>query len=122
MTAYQAVLIVKFASVLVVAGGYLGAYVAESKAARKRAVHRIASLALLVVWLSGFSLLLLVGLPLFEAWIDAGVLLSVVAHGVVTYLVERDVRRATSWLWPAALLLLIVVVMVLKPTWNQLLP
>jgi hypothetical protein len=119
---YPWLLLLKLSAVLVYAGGYLAAYVADDVSTRKRAAHRIASPALLVTWLSGFGLLMLMGLPLFEAWTVVPLLLSVLANGVVTFLVERDVRKPSAWLAPAFLVVVIVGMMVFKPTWNHLLP
>ena len=122
MTAYQGLLVLKFLSVMGFAGGAIAALLSTDVGARKHAVHRVASPSLLVVWLCGYGLVLVRGWPLFELWIVASVLLSLWANGMLAYCVARNRRGTGAFLKTALPVVAIVVLMVLKPSWNQVLP
>lgn len=122
MTLYRCFLVLKFLSVMGFAGGALATFLATDMAARKRAVHRVASPNLLVVWLSGYALLMLNGWPLFELWVVVSLLLSVVVNGVLSYCAARNRNGAAEVLCTLLPLVGIVVLMVFRPTWAQVLP
>lgn len=122
MTFYQFILVFKFLAVLGFAGGAVASFVSDDPATRKRAVHRVASPALLAVWLAGYGLLMFAGLPLFELWIIVSVALSVVANGALAVAVSRGRRDAAAILWVFGPVTVIVVLMVLKLRWSQVLP
>ncbi|WP_437672848.1 hypothetical protein [Sorangium sp. So ce131] len=121
MIAYQGILVLKFLSIMGYAGGAVGAFLCQDPAARKRAVHRVASPCLLATWLSGYALLVLNSWPLFELWIVGALLLSLVANAVLVYCVARERRDLPAFLWSALPVVCIVMLMVLKPAWQQVL-
>jgi hypothetical protein len=122
MTAYQVLLVLKFLGVLGFAGGAITAFLAGDTATRRSAVHRVASPCLLATWVFGYVLLALNGWPMFEFWIVAAIFLSLIANGLLAYCVARDRRSLQAFLWSAAPVVVIVVLMVRKPTWEQVLP
>jgi hypothetical protein len=121
-TAYQLVLVFKFLSVMGFAGGAIAALLADDAAARKRAVHRVASPCLFATWLCGYTLLELNGWPWSELWVMASLLLSVLANGVLSLCAARGWRGPRA-VWGVALPIIgVVVLMVSKPTWARVLP
>ncbi len=122
MTAYQAVLALKFVGIMVLAAGLGAAFICTARQDRKLAVHRVASPGLLMTWLCGYVLLLLSGWPLFELWVVGGFVLSLVAHTILVYSVERDRRGLSPLMMSSLPLVLVVGLMVLRPTWTALIP
>lgn len=119
MSAYQCVLVLKFLSVFGFVGGAFVAFMSADSGARKRAAHLVASPCLIFVWVAGYALLLLAGLPLFELWVVASVFLSLVANTALAFFVSRNNRGLGAALWVALPVAAIVVLMVLKPGWVQ---
>lgn len=119
MTAYQGLLVLKLLSVMGFTGGLIAAFLGADAATRERAAHRVASPCLLGVWLSGYALLGLSGWPLFELWIVAALLLSLGANTALAYCVARGRRGLRAFLATASPVIGVVVLMVLKPTWAQ---
>jgi hypothetical protein len=122
MTIYQCVLVLKFLSVMGFAGGAIGVFLATEDDARKRAVHRIASPSLLLVWLLGYALLMIHGWPLFELWVVSSVVLSVITNGVLSYCAARSKAGPMELFCTIVPLVAIVALMVFKPTWAQVTP
>jgi len=122
MVAYQLVLVVKFLSVLGYAGGLVAAFLASDPEVRKRAVHKVASPSLLVIWLTGYTLLLMSGVSLVELWAVGGLVLSLLANGALVFCVTRERRSAGAFACCAVPLACAVMVMVFKPTWAGTLP
>ena len=122
MTLYQFFLVLKFLAVMGFAGGVVAAFTSDSPATRKRSAHAVASPSLLAIWLSGYALVLLSGVPLFELWIVAALLLSLLANGLLSYAVARDVPQTKIFAWIAVTIVAVVVLMVTKPTWQQVKP
>lgn len=116
---YQGVLVFKLLSVIGFAGGAIGAFLSNDERARKRAAHYVASPCLLGTWLSGYALLTLRGWPVFELWIVGSIILSFFANTVLAHCVRNDRRGPIAFLTVAAPIALVVVLMVLKPTWRQ---
>jgi hypothetical protein len=114
--------LVKFASVFAYAGGVGVGLFGDTVQTRKRAVHLLASPALLVVWLSGYLLSIQMRVALHEAWVLGGFLCSLLAHGLLT----RAARQETP---PRSLCVVILAslggalaFMIFRPTWWRLLP
>jgi hypothetical protein len=122
MSLYSVLLVLKFSSVMGYAGGLVAAFVPTDLAARKRAVHLVASPCLLATWTLGYALLLLLGWPLFELWAVAGVVLSLVSNGALVYSVAREQRNVSTFSWATLPILCTVALMVMKPTWATVLP
>ncbi|WP_437953217.1 hypothetical protein WME98_22885 [Sorangium sp. So ce296] len=122
MIAYRCILVLKFLSVMGYAGGAAGAFLCDDPAARKRAVHRVASPSLLATWLSGYALLVLNGWPLFELWVAGALLLSLVGNAALVYCVSRERRDLSAFLGSALPVVCVVALMVVKPTWAQVRP
>lgn len=121
MLAYRLVLVLKFMAVVAFSGGVGAALLTPDAKTRKDAVHRVVSPALLVTWLSGYGLLALGRWPLFDLWVVGSVLLSFIVNSALAYCAARDKRGAGAVLAVLAPLAGIVVLMVLKPTWRQVL-
>jgi len=119
LTLYRWLLVAKLAAVLVYAGGALASLLSSSREERRRAVHRVASPALLVVWLSGYGLAQARGVSLGELWLLAGLCGSFVS--VAALIVGLHVpRRAVAGAVALAALGLVLVSMVFRPTWQAL--
>ncbi len=118
MLVYRLLLVVKFLGVLGYAGGVVAAFVASSPVERKRAVHRIASPALLVTWLAGWLLAERLGVALTEPWLLGGLVLSCASLlGLM-----RAVRRpgdGAGLVMALAPLVAVVVLMAFRPTWSR---
>lgn len=119
MVAYPFVLVVKLVSVLGFAGGAIASLSASEPGARRRAAHRIASPCLFLTWASGYLLLLLAGLPLFELWSVGALVLSLAANFVLAAGAARERPGWGTRLGVAVPIVLTVGLMVFKPTWAQ---
>jgi hypothetical protein len=119
VTYSRALLFIKLVAVLGYAGGLAAGFVSSSLVERRRAVHRIASPALVVVWLSGVLLTMEQSIPLTEAWIAGGLLLSLASQLALVHSVTRDVRTTRSFLAAAMPLVAILYLMVFRPTWGH---
>lgn len=111
---------IKFVAVMVYAAAAavgLGPFALE---ARKWAVHRAASPALIVIWLAGFGLTLTTGVAIAELWVALGFVGSL---GTQLLLVQ-SLRQSTAppRLRVAVFLFLsaIVALMIFRPTWRSL--
>lgn len=113
---------VKFASLLAYAGG-VGVGIGSSDVPiRKRAVHLLASPALVGVWLSGYLLTMYLRIPLSELWIVGGFASSLVAQLALTRAArERPVTPRTQALVLVTLGAALFF-MVFRPTWGSLSP
>lgn len=112
-------LVLKFLGVLGYAGGATAAFVAPDAVVRRRAVHRLASPALLVVWLSGYALAGLLGIPASELWLVGGLALSFVSLLALVRSVARAERTPAAFAATAVPIALVVVLMALRPTWPR---
>lgn len=120
MSFYLPLLVLKFVAVLAYAGGLTARFVAEGAPARRRAVHGIASPAIVLVWLTGWGLTQVSGTPLSELWVLAGLVLSLVSQLALVYGVARDVRPLPAFLAATVPLLLVLLAMVYRPRWSDL--
>jgi hypothetical protein len=116
---YLPLLVVKFLGVLAYAGGLGARFLAEGAAAQKRAVHAVASPAIVVVWLAGWGLCELGGTSIGELWIVIGLLLSLASQLALVYGVARPVRPLPALLGALGPLLLVVLAMVYRPRWSD---
>lgn len=114
LEAYRPLLLVKFAGVLLFAGGAFAALLADDRATRQWATHRPASLGLLLIWCSGFALAHVTAVPLNAPWIIGGFVTSLAAHIVLTASVRRDARRGHA-VAVALLLLAALALMIWRP-------
>ncbi|HVJ66141.1 MAG TPA: hypothetical protein VM901_12865 [Bdellovibrionota bacterium] len=104
---------------LVFSGGIVAAFVAESPAAKKVAVHRIASTGLLILWISGAFLATKLGVSHAELWITLGFFFSFVTQGALVSSIKTT--KPGPKVVAIVFLVLSLVDMVYKPTWEQLL-
>lgn len=114
LEAYRPLLLVKFAGVLLFAGGAFAALLADDRATRQWATHRPASLGLLLIWCSGFALAHVTAVPLNAPWIIGGFVTSLAAHIVLTASVRSDARRGHA-IAIALLLLAALALMIWRP-------
>jgi hypothetical protein len=117
---YHLLLLVKFTGVLLFAGGAMASFIASDLEARKAAIHRQGSLGLLLTWLSGFGLAHTLGWTLTQLWLVAGLAVSFVTQGVLTWSVAAPgppKRGAASAV--AALVVATLAIMIWKPTWQM---
>ncbi len=115
MSLYQLLLVLKLSSVIGFAGGAVAALLATDAAARKRAVHGVASPSLLATWLAGYALATLEGIPLSRPWIVGSLILSSFVNVALVYCAARGRRGALPTVAVAVPLFGIIVLMVLKP-------
>lgn len=113
---------VKFASVLAYAGGVGVGLGGADVPTRKRAVHLLASPALVLIWLSGYLLTLFQRVPLGETWIIGGFVTSLAAQMLLTRAAREPVvsRRTRALL--VCTLATTLMFMVVRPTWWSLNP
>jgi hypothetical protein len=119
LTTYRVLLLVKLVGVVVFAGGLFASFLATSLPERKRAVHNVASPGLLLVWLSGYFLTTQIGIKLTELWILAALVLSFIAQGALVHSVSRDRRTVGVFLAAFVPLVLVLALMVFRPTWAS---
>jgi len=120
MTLYGLARILKFIALLTYVGASAASWTATSPRERRRAVHGIASPALVAVWMAGYALAWLRGTSPFELWTLGGLLLSL---GANLSLIQAAVTGArTRWVVAryAIPLGLTIVLMVLRPKWSWL--
>lgn len=117
---YLPLLVLKFAAVLTYAAGLGARFVASDLPLQKRAVHTIASPALVLVWATGYGLSALLGVPLTELWLVGGLLFSLVSLLVLIYSVSRPMKTATAFVLAVLPLLLVLLFMVYRPRWRDL--
>lgn len=120
MILYRSLHLLKFFGIMLLAGGVVGSFVAGTAVDRKRAAHAIASPGLLLTWLAGYSLSLFLGVALSELWVLGGLSLSFGAHLALLRSVECE-RSTASVLSVVGPLLLVLVLMVFRPTWAGVL-
>ncbi len=122
MTLYRLLLVVKFAAVMAYAGGFVSAFVASGIEERRRAVHGIASPALLVVWMAGYGLTTVLHVSMLELWILGGLVLSLASLLALVYSVSRAEVSKASFCVAGGPLVLVLVLMAFRPTWEALHP
>lgn len=116
---HQLLLFTKLVAVLAYAGGACAALLGGSLPERRRAVHRVASPALLSVWLSGYLLAESLGVGLLELWVLGGLVGSFVSLAALIASLHVEWRAVFSATVVAALVL-VLALMVFRPTWGDL--
>lgn len=114
---YRFVLLVKLLAVLGYSAGLGAGLLASSLPERRRAVHAIASPALVLVWLTGYVLTERLRVGLGELWVLGGLggsFVSLAALVASLHAARRVVPGAVSVLALAVVLAL----MVFRPTWG----
>jgi hypothetical protein len=118
MTTYRLILVIKLLAVLAYAGGLTAALCSPTPAARRRAVHAVASPALLAIWAAGYLLTVRLHVPLTELWIVAALLLSLTSQLALIRQIQRpSIVTAIAAIAPLAA---VIVLMVFRPTWAVL--
>lgn len=120
-TTYRLVLLVKLLAVLLYAGGLVASLISTVPAERKRAVHGIASPALLAIWATGYGLTAMQGISMGELWILASLGLSLASQLGLVFGVSRAWRPAVMGTAAGLPLIVVVALMVFKPTWAAML-
>jgi hypothetical protein len=116
---YRSLLLLKLLAVLGYAAGLGGGLLASSLPERQRAVHRLASPALLGVWLSGYVLAERLGVGLLELWVLGGLCGSFVSLGALIASLHTA-RRVGPGALSVAALVVVLALMVYRPTWSNL--
>jgi hypothetical protein len=120
---YRLLLVLKFMGVLTYAGGLTAAFLSDAPLTRRRAVHQIAAGGLLVTWLTGYALVTQSGQHpggLGELWVSGGLGLSLVSYLALIHSVTHGSRTPLVFACAAGPLLLVVTLMVFRPTWTLL--
>lgn len=114
---YRLLLLVKLLAVLGYAGGLGAGLLAGSLPERRRAVHRLASPALAVTWLTGYALCERLGVGLGELWVLGGLCGSFVSLAALVASLHVASRR---WSGAVSVVALAVVLslMVFRPAWS----
>jgi hypothetical protein len=115
---YRSLLLLKLLAVLGYAAGLGAGLLASSLPERRRAVHQLASPALLVVWLSGYLLTERLGLGLMELWVLGGLCGSFVSLGALVASLH-GARRALPGALSVVSLVVVLTLMVFRPTWSS---
>jgi hypothetical protein len=116
---YRFLLLLKFVGVALYAGGLIASFLTSDLQERKRAVHNVASPGLLLIWVVGYLLSTEISVPLTECWILGGLVLSLASQMALVRSASRDRRTVGSVLAAAIPLLLVLVLMVYRPTWSM---
>lgn len=121
MLLLAALRLLKFTSLLLLAGGTLAGLLAATPSERKRAVHHFAGPGLLATWAAGYLLALLLGVALTELWTLGGLTLSFGSH---LALVHAAAHGPSKPLVIAVVLPLFLSLglMVFRPTWAGVWP
>ena len=119
MSLYGAILVVKLVAAFLYVGGLLAAFLTSADEERKRAVHVVASPALLVTWALGYVLAWMTRLSFYELWLAAGLVLSVFSQLVLIYAVTRGLRDRRTFAMSFFPVVLVIVLMVFKPIWAE---
>lgn len=114
--------LLKFASILAYAGGVGVGLGGTHVRVKKRAVHLLASPALVAIWLSGYVLSLHQRVSLGEAWLVGGFVTSFVAQLLLTRAARDPSVPRRTLVAVIACLGATLAFMVFKPTWGSLLP
>ena len=120
VTLYHLLRLSKFIGAILFGGGVVASFVATTPADRKRAVHGVASPGLVITWVAGYLLTLQLGVPLGELWVLGGLLFSFTAQLALVHGLSRQRGNLASSLRAALPLLLVLVLMVFRPTWSSL--
>jgi hypothetical protein len=120
MTLYGIVRVLKFLAVLGYVSAGVTGLVASEAALRKRAVHGVASPALLALWAAGVALAWLRGTSFHELWLLGGLALSFGSNLVLITAVTREPRSRMLIVGYALPIVLAIVLMVLRPKWSAL--
>lgn len=114
---FRITMVIKMLATMVYAGGALAGFMLPTREQRKKAVHMVASSALLVIWIAGYILMNQMSYSFGEAWIHGGFFLSFVAHGVLTSSVKKENRTVPAIIF-SVLIAIIVAIMVFRPGWH----
>jgi hypothetical protein len=114
---YRSLLLLKLLAVLGYAAGLGAGLLASSLPERRRAVHQLASPALLMVWLSGYLLTERLGVGLMELWVLGGLCGSFVSLGALVASLH-SARRIWPGVLSVAALVGVLALMVFRPTWS----
>lgn len=120
MTVYRLLLVFKFVGVCAYAGGLVASFVATTHADRKRAVHSIASPGLLATWVAGYLLTTQVNVTMTELWILGGLVLSLASQIALIRSLKSATRTVSAFAAAAVPLILVLALMVFRPTWGSL--
>lgn len=122
MASHRALLLLKLIAVVAYAGGMIASFLATGIHERKRAVHSVASPALLVTWLLGYLLSLDYQVGLSELWIGGALGLSFVSQLVLVHSVSRDRPTKAHFAGVFVPFVGVLFLMVFRPTWQTLRP
>ena len=117
---YHSLHVLKFLGVMLLAGGTIGSFLSDATLERQRAAHGVASVGLLLTWLAGYLLSLTLGVALSELWIGGGLTLSFTAHLALLRSTTRE-RSLPALISVFGPLLLVLLLMVFRPTWASVL-
>ena len=120
MAIYLLLKIAKFVAVLAYAGSLCAAFVTRDVEQHRVLVHRLASPALLLVWLAGYGLTLVMNVPLTELWVLGGLVLSLTSQLALVFSAAKGRQDKVTLAWATLPLAFVVVLMVVKPTWHGL--
>ncbi len=123
MSAYRILLLFKFVGVVLYGGGLVARVVSVEPAARKQAVHRVASPGLLLTWVAGYLLTLEVQIALTELWVLGGLVLSLGSQiALVRSVSSHSASTRLNTIVAALLLAAVLVLMIFRPTWHRFAP
>lgn len=117
---YLLLLLFKFLGICLFAGGLIANFVSSTLADRKKAVHRVASPGLLLIWITGTLLCYQLNIPLTELWIVAGFAFSLVSQLALVHSVAKDSRGRGVQMAAGVPFLLCLVLMVFRLSWASL--
>lgn len=117
---FRLFLLAKFAGVLGYAGGLVAAFVASAPEERRRAVHGVASPAMLLTWLAGYGAAAQLGASLLEPWLAGSLGLSFLSQVALVLGPGRGRAGRGAFAAAVAPLGVVLVLMIWRPTWSAL--
>jgi len=120
MLTYRLLHLAKFVGVILYGGGLIASFVATSPVERRRAVHSVASPGLVITWIAGYLLTMKLHIPLTELWILGGLVFSLLSQLTLVHSVTRQPRTLASFACAFGLLLLVLLLMVFRPSWESI--
>lgn len=113
----QALLLVKFAGLMLIGGGVVTSATQKEAESRKRAVMVFVAIGMMMSWTAGYLLTRLLHVSAIELWPVLGALLPLLAYAALLRSLKHPPGLSPPFVLGVLLLLSTVAAMVWKPYW-----